>query len=376
MSKPESKTILILYLSIGSGHLRAALALRDALRKEEHLCRVVCLDLFEIWPSWIGRTIRQAYLNFIKIVPGLWAYLYDNKSVKKRLDGPLQFLARVCRGKGRWLLEEFSPVTVVCTQALPVRLMAALKREGGSFRLVAVPTDYTVHAYWLDEEIDLYLAPSAESALLLRQRGVPPNRARVTGIPVHPSFSRNPSSLDLRRKYGLLPALPTVLLMSGGEGSVDLEGLIRALDKSQGDFQIAALSGRNLKLCACLHRLRPRLNHHLVVLSFTDRVDELMEVADLLVTKPGGLTTAEALVKGLPMVLLSPLPGQEELNSRYLESQGAALVAAGLRPAAGAAEKLLSRPELLAKMKKTARRLASPRAARAAARSILKLGDV
>lgn len=376
MAKLESKTILILYLSIGSGHRRAALALQAALRSLEPISRVVCLDLFEIWPPWIGRSLRRAYLSFIKMAPGVWDYLYDNQVVMKKLAGPFQVLEKAARKKGRWLLEEFSPAAVVCTQALPARLLAALKRGKRPFLLVAVPTDYTVHAYWLDERIDLYLAPSPDARLSLRQRGVPANRVRVTGIPVHLSFGRKSSSLDLRKKYGLHSSLPTVLLMSGGEGSVDLEGLIRELDKNRGDFQIAALSGRNLKLCARLQRLRARLSHHLVVLSFTDRVDELMEAADLLVTKPGGLTTAEALVKGLPMILLSPLPGQEELNSRYLEEQGVALVASGPRFAAAAAGKLLDQPELLAKMKAASGRLASPRAARDAARLILREIDV
>jgi processive 1,2-diacylglycerol beta-glucosyltransferase len=163
--------------------------------------------------------------------------------------------------------------------------------------------------------------------------------------------------------------------MSGGEGSVDLKGLIRVLDENPGNFQIMALAGRNLKLRSRLQRLRPRLSHHLVVLSFTDRVDELMETSDLLLTKPGGLTTAEALGKGVPMILLSPLPGQEELNSRYLESRGAALVAAGPRAAAVTVAKLLGRPELLKKMKETALGLAFPRSAREAARSILELAD-
>lgn len=375
-SGTESKTILILYLSIGFGHRRAALALRDTLRELDPLARVVCLDIFEIWPAWIGRIIRRAYLGLIRISPGTWAYFYDNKKIEKRLAGPLQFLERACRGKGRWLLDEFSPAAVACTQAFPARLLAPLKREGESFFLVAVPTDYTVHAYWLKEEVDLYLAPSPEAARDLRRIGVSPDRVRVTGIPVHPSFEGNYPLRDLRRKYGLHPALPTVLLMSGGEGKVDLEGLILALDGDPGDFQILALSGRNLKLCSRLQRLRPRLNHHLMVLSFTDHVDELMEVADLLMTKAGGLTTAEALVKGLPMVLLSSLPGQEELNSRYLEGQGAALVAPGTSPAAAAAAKLLSCPELLAKMKKATHRLALPRAAREAARIIMELTDV
>ena len=271
-------------------------------------------------------------------------------------------------------MEELAPDTVVCTQAIPAILAADCKRSlGFSYLLVAVPTDFRVHGYWIDDQVDLYLLPSEESRAQVIEEGIAAERIRVTGIPIHPCFSSSLDLMGVQKKYGLYADDPIVLLMGGGEGTVLLERLILALDARKDRFQIAALAGRNLRQHAHLKCLQSRLSHHFQVFSFIESVDELMEVGYLIVTKPGGLTTAEALAKKLPMVLIDPLPGQEELNAEFLERNGAAISAPDEESAAEIAVDLLRNDNLRQKMVESMEKIRKPEAARDAAQHIIKL---
>jgi len=367
-----SNTILLLYVSVGQGHRRAALAIESALKEADPFLRIVCLDLMELWPRWVGRLIVGLYRGLVRAAPRLWAYLYDHRRIKERFARPLDIIHLFCRRRVCGLMKELSPAAVVCTQAIPCTLVADCKAHSPTgYSLIAVPTDFLVHTYWINDNIDLYLLPSRESGLLVIERGVDAGRVRVTGIPVHPEFARRLDPEVLKRKYGLVSSLPTVLMMGGGEGSVSMARLISALDVRKELFQMAALSGRNLKQHAQLMRLRDRLVHPLTVFSFTDSVDELMAAVDLIVTKPGGLTTAEALVKKLPMVLIDPLPGQEDFNARFLQEHGAANSAADDVDAAEAVSDLLVNGDLRSRMVAAGEKIRRPDAARLAARYII-----
>ncbi|MEA1928757.1 MAG: glycosyltransferase [Candidatus Auribacterota bacterium] len=368
----SARTILILYISVGQGHRKAALAIRDALKGEDPFLKVVCLDLLEIWPGWVGSLFIGLYRMLLRVAPRLWNSAYDHRRVKEGLNRPLQFLSWISRRRVHLLLEELEPAAVVCTQAIPAILAADCKRSLNlNYSLIAVPTDFRAHRYWIDEQVDLYLLPSEESGIQLIGDGVDADRIRVTGIPVHPEFSRQFDPIALKEKYGFTNGLPVVLLMGGGEGTVSLERLILALDGRGERFQIAALSGRNLSRYAHLKRLHFRISHHFQVFGFIESVDELMAVADLIVTKPGGLTTAEALAKKLPMVLIDPLPGQEELNAEFLERNGAAIQASDEDAAATIVVNLLGDDKLRRRMVKSMEKIRKPDAARQAAKHII-----
>ncbi len=367
-----SNTILILYISVGQGHRRAALALEEALRGEDHFLRIVCLDLLELWPSGAARLAAALYRLLVRVAPGVWGYLYDRPGVKSRLDRSLGLFHRLFRRRLEELIRELAPAAVVCTQAFPCALAAQCRvRSPVSFSLAAVPTDYRVHAYWIYPEVDLYLLPSRRSVEMLSARGVDPGKLRETGIPIRPGFSRSLDPARMKRKYGLVPGLPAVLLMGGGEGSVSLERLVLALDSAGEKFQAAALAGRNRRQYKRLRDLSGRLRHRLTVFGFTDLVEELMAAVEVVVTKPGGLTSAEALARRLPLVLVDPLPGQEELNARFLADHGAAIHAGDNLRAARAVIELLRSGEQRARMNAAMEPIRKPDAARDAARAII-----
>jgi len=371
-NKMSSETILILYISVGQGHRKAAFSIQAALREEDPFLKVICLDLLEIWPTWAAGIVTGLYRTVVRVAPGIWTSVYDHRRVKERLRRPLQLIRRIFRKKVELLLDELAPDIVACTQAIPAILAADCKRSLKlSYLLVAVPTDFRVHGYWIDDQVDLYLLPSEESRAQVIEQGVAAERVRVTGIPIHPCFNSSLDPIGVQKKYGLCADDPIVLLMGGGEGTVLLERLILALDSRRDRFQIAALAGRNLRQHACLKCLHSRLSHHFQVFSFIESVDELMDAGYLIVTKPGGLTTAEALAKKLPMVLIDPLPGQEELNAEFLTRSGAAVLAPDEESAAEIVVDLLRNNKLRQRMMKSMEKIRKPESAREAARHII-----
>jgi len=366
-------TVLVLYISIGYGHRNAAFAVKSALEELDPQTRTVVLDVFKLFNPGVVRGFTRFYQFLISNFPFIWEHVYNRREIKERLSGIIQRFYRLYHSRVEKLIGELEPGAVVCTQAFPCGLAAEVKKTTGRrFILAAVPTDYVVHDYWLDEKVDLYLVPSEESRRALLARGVKSRRVKVTGIPVHPGFAESTSRSALRQKYRFFHPEPAVLIMGGGRGLGPLSRLIRSLDRRGEDFQIAAVTGRNLNLHAKLTRLRKKMNHHLRVFSFVDSVDELMELADLIVTKPGGLTTAEAMAKNLPMVLVSPLPGQEVLNARFLRNQGAAVTVSDCGQAALAVSDLLNGSGTRERIKTSLKKIRRPSSALAAGRCLLE----
>ncbi len=332
--RPAPPTVLILYVSIGDGHRRAARAIEDAILRRHPEIRTASVDVFELYNPLLVSLLLGAYRRLSRSFPRFWNRLYDNDSVRGRVEDPLnRFYRRASRRLER-LLGRHDPAAIVCTQAIPCGLAAAWKRSSGRrLPLVAVPTDYAVHSYWLHPEVDLYLVPAEANRVSLIERGIAPERVRAAGIPIDPGFAVPVDPAASRRRRGLPADLPAVLLMGGGEGTAGLDRLVREIDLRRESLQMIALTGRNRFLRRRLEALRPALRHPLAVFGFLDSVDDLMSAADLIVTKPGGLTTAEALARRLPMILVSPLPGQEEINAAFLEAKGAALRAGSGREA-------------------------------------------
>ncbi len=374
---PVSRTILILYVSIGHGHRKAAQALRAGLSLVAPDFKVVTLDVFRLYPAPLVSLLLNAYRGLVSLAPSLWNYLYDHPAVQRKSSGLLEHLYRRSAPPLLRILDQFRPAAVACTQAVPCALTAHARRLAGRARprLAAVPTDYLVHRYWIFPEVDLYLVPADFCLRSLAAGGVPRDKTAVTGIPVDPGFARFRSGTDVLEKYDLSPSSPRVLVMGAGGGGRRTLGLIRSLDALDQPFQILALAGRDLALHRALEKIRPRLRHPLRAFAFLDSVDELMETADVIVTKPGGLTITEALIKRLPMVLIDPLPGQEVANSRLLEERGAALCPKDDRSAAELVSSLISGGPDNLRLKRAADDLRRPRSAVLAARRLKELLD-
>jgi processive 1,2-diacylglycerol beta-glucosyltransferase len=373
-ARASRSTVLLLYVSIGDGHRRAARAIEEAIRIHHPDLRALSFDLFDLYNRRLVSLALRAYRRLSRSFPRLWNRLYDNDRVRGRLGNPLARLYRRASGRLEGLYRESSPAVIVCTQAIPCGLAAAWKRSTGrEIPLVAVPTDYAVHSYWIHEEVDLYLVPSEGNRASLLERGVAADKIRVGGIPIHPGFSSPSDPVETRRRFGLAADSPAILFMGGGEGTAGLEELIREIDRRREQFQMIAAAGRNRFLRRRLLGLRGGLRHPLSVFGFIESIDDLMGAADIIVTKPGGLTTAEALARRLPMILVNPLPGQEEINAAFLESRGAALRAGSGREAAALVGMALNGSGARERMRTAMEALRRPESARVSANLVAEL---
>ena len=215
-------------------------------------------------------------------------------------------------------------------------------------------TDFDVHALWIHPHISGYFAAHDEVAWRMAERGIPAERIRVTGIPIMPVFGEQYDRAACAAEFGLDPAKTTLLMMSGGAGVGGIETLAERLLELEGDFQLVALAGRNEKLLAELQELALRYPGRLFPMGFTRVIERIMAASDLAITKPGGLTTSECLAVGLPMVVVSPIPGQEERNADFLLENGAAMKACDAGALAWRVDRLLREPERMAAMRNNA----------------------
>lgn len=371
----QAPSLLVLSASYGGGHQRVAEVLEAAWRRSSPRVRVEVVDFFErfVNPA-LNRFTRTLYVRSVRHAPRLWGAFYYATGNIRPDSGTQRFINRL--GKARLLayLRQYNPHGVVSVHPTPAGSLSELKGEGKvSQPSAVVMTDYAVHSQWIHPHVDLYCVASEEVRAGLADRGVPPQRIRVTGIPVDPAFAEPLDRAEVARKLGLDPARATVLVMAGAYamlgGIVDVHRVLLGLPRP---VQAVFVCGRDEALVRRL-RQRSRRRPDVHVHGFVSNVHEYMAAADLLVTKAGGITVSEALVRELPMVVYRPIPGQEEWNTRMLVAAGAALVARDPEELAQVLQRLLADPAALEAMRQAARRIRRPHAAREAADAILQL---
>jgi len=362
------RRLLLLSVSAGAGHLRAAEALCAHADMHPSLVAATHLDVMDFVPAGFRKLYTDFYIALVSKRPALWGYLYQITN-EAQPDGKLQKLRRAIeRLNTRRLLKEiaaFRPDAIVCTHFLPAEILSHLiRRERLACPVWMQVTDFDLHRMWVQPRMHGYFAANEEVGFRMRAQGIAPAAVHVTGIPVMPAFAAAPARVDCAREYGLDPALPTVLLMGGSAGLGSLPrvaGRLLALDCT---FQLIVLAGRNAEVQDALRKLATRHPGRLLPQAFTPHVERLMACADLVITKPGGLTTSECLAMGLPMIVNSPIPGQEERNADFLLEQGAALKACDAVTLEYRVRRLLENPAALARMRERAHALGRPLAAR------------
>lgn len=369
------KKILLLSVSAGAGHVRAAEAIRTHSDIHETSVETVHLDVMDYVPAGFRALYTDFYIALVTRYPVLWGQLYHITD-KARPDSPVQKLRRgIERLNTRGLLKAiaaFEPDAIICTHFLPAEILSHTKRTSQFSCPVWVQvTDFDLHRMWVHDNIAGYFAANEEVGFRMRASGIAPHTVEVTGIPIMPAFTNPPDREECARELGIDPHRTTVLLMGGGAGLGSLDEVSGRLLAFDTGFQLIALAGRNLQALAALQRLAAEHPARLVPHGFTDRIERLMACADFVVTKPGGLTTSECLAMGLPMIVNSPIPGQEERNADFLLEQGAALKANDPATLEYRVRYLLRHPEKLADMRNKAKALGRPAAARSVLHAVL-----
>lgn len=370
-----TKKILLLSVSAGAGHMRAAEAIRAAANAAPGGVEATHLDVMDYVPSAFRKMYTEFYLKLVNKAPALWGYLYQ-ASNDARPDSTMQQLRRgLERLNTRALMtaiDEAQPDAIVCTHFLPAEILArAIRKRGFTTPVWVQVTDFDLHRMWVHENMAGYFAGNEEVAYRMRRCGIAPERIHVTGIPIMPAFGQALDRAACAREFGLDPNTTTFLLMGGGAGLGSLETVAERLLSLEGTFQLIVLAGKNAKALAALKLLEARFPGRLLAQGFTDQVERLMACADLVVTKPGGLTSSECLAMGLPMIVNSPIPGQEERNADYLLEQGVALKAVDGPTLEYRIAHLLAHPDQLAAMGQRARALGRSHAAQDALGHVL-----
>jgi processive 1,2-diacylglycerol beta-glucosyltransferase len=362
------RRVLVLSVSAGAGHVRAAQALCAQAQHSHPQLQLSHLDVMDLVPSTFRKLYSESYIKLVAKAPNLWAYLYertDRRSRASKIDRLRRGIERLNTTRLNGSIDELAPQAIVCTHFLPAELLSRRIRTDHHCPPVWVQvTDFDVHGLWLHEHMQGYFVASEEVAARLIGKGIAADRVCVSGIPIMPAFNAAPHRRTAAAELGLDPALPTVVMMSGGAGVGDLAALTRQLLEIP-RLQIIALAGRNAVLLDELQTLAARAPKRLWPMGFTTTVERIMAAADFAVTKPGGLTSSECLAMNLPMIVISPIPGQEERNADFLLESGAALKAVDAAALDFKIRHLLDNPAVLGAMRERMRAVARPHAARA-----------
>jgi len=322
--------VLILSISKRSGHQHAAQAIENAFRQNYPSIKTINRNFFDIISNpRMEEMVSNTYLRILRTTPNLWDYLYDNEKVFKKTSRWRQLISRQTSIKFKEVIDQIRPSVIVCTQAFPGEVTATLKKNGEiDIPLVAIVTDFVAHAYWVHPEVDLYVVPAEKTKEGLVKHNILSSRIKILGIPIESVFEKYYSQLEkeeIIQKQGLKRNIPILLMMGGCQGFAPMKRLVQLIERSKIRCQILAVTGLHTKLRRELNKLKSELTIPLKVYGYTNNIHELMSISDLLITKPGGMTTTEALVKRLPMIISHPLPGQEEKNSQFLVESGAAI---------------------------------------------------
>lgn len=360
--------VLILHASVGSGHRSAALALQEAFRRRPDTeARVE--DTLDYATPLFREAYRRSYLDLTDRAPMLWQMFYQNTDISDpeaiELANRLRTLVERLGGiQLRQLIRDYRPAAVVCTHFLPVELLLRHKEAGRLPQPVyCVITDYVAHSFWLTSGLDGYFVATDVTRDLMAERGVEPSHIYVTGIPVNPQIAEPKDAAVVRAAHGYATDEPLITLFGGGIPVPRVRRMVTELLKSDICGTLVVAAGRSEGLAQAIAKLDSGPRLRLQVLEHISYVDDLVAASDLVITKPGGLMVSEVLARGTPMLLIDPIPGQEEWNADYIATTGSGVQLRMPESVARAAQSLLQNPSRLLALRESARQTGRPRAA-------------
>ena len=371
--------VMIISAKVGAGHTRAAQAVEEAFHQHYPDVNVRHIDVLEYTNRAFRKGLSSGYAKLIRGFPSVWRLLYERTEATSGMKGTKRLASLLDKLNTRPLrkeVESFDPDRIVCTHFLPSEVLANRRRKGKlRAPLYVALTDYDIHAVWIADGVDHYFVATPAMAYALKAAQVGEATVSVTGIPIVSAFSAAyPGRADMRRRLGLHPERTTILVTTGGFGGVRLDEVVAGLTDGPGNAQFLAVAGRDEELRQALEKLAESKPDTVLAYGFVGNMHELMAASDLAVAKPGGLTSSECLAMGLPMVVVKPIPGQEERNADYLLEAGAAVRAHSIAELKFKVHALLGDPQRLDAMRTAAKGAARPRAAQDIADEVVKGG--
>jgi len=370
----RARRILVLTLSFGSGHVQAARAIAREVKRHAPNAEVRLLDALAdcrapfragyVWPYWA----------MLRYAPSLWDR-FSTARVKRQHEATAPARAfRFGCPKVFDTVENLDPDVIVAVEVAACEMAVIARRIGlTSAPILNVITDYEAEPIWVKPEINAFVVPDDNVRAELIGWGAPPNRIVIAGIPIDSELDRVHDLKALRLRHSISDDAPIVLLMGGGMGPTRMDQVAHRLVDTKVRMNIVAVAGKDKRVFQKLKRVEPRPPVSLKVLGWTDEVPALMKAAAVLVTKPGGLTIAEAAMCSLPTVFFDPIPGAELVNARRMVDAGAAIITINARETASSVVSLVHDKPLLSAMATQAKGMARPNARGDIARLALKL---
>lgn len=319
------KKVLIVSVKAGYGHHSTGQAMVDYFEERGYICDM--LDTFDYISPILGDSIQDGYVLITKYLPDAFGKIYgtfDKKETKYNKYSLMAVLSNIVSNKLRDYITQFAPDIVIGTHSYACMVITYLKEKSVlNCPTFGIVTDFTVHPFWESTDLDYYITPDKLLNLQMNKKGISTEKILPYGIPIKTKFSSKLSRDDAIKKLGISDNT-TVLVMMGSMGYGKISEQIKLLDAVDGDFQILCVCGNNDKMYKSISK--HKWNKKIYLYGFVDNVDVMMDAADCIITKPGGLTTSEAMAKGLPIILMHPIPGQEDRNMEFLINNGSAVM--------------------------------------------------
>lgn len=357
------KKVLLLSVTAGQGHNSTAQAIANYLKDNDVEC--FTLDTYKHINTILGTTIDKGYNITTSHAPTAYRYAYRAFEMKRK-SGKMSlpyFINSIFAKKLSEYIINYNPDVIVCTHSFTAALCSVLKEHGKlKCKTIGIVTDYTIHPFWEDSgSIDYYVLANELLYNQAVKKGLSSEKLLPYGIPIRPAFSEKLEKKEARTKLGINTDKFTILVMGGGTGYGKIDRIVSSVDKLHNlDFQILAVCGKNVRMKKKVERLRTKNDLH--IYGFVDNINIMMDAADCIITKPGGLTTSEALAKRLPIIMINPIPGQEDRNVEFLLNNGLAMLVSKTFPVDECIYELFQNPKRLELMSKIIEMIGKPTA--------------
>lgn len=320
--------IMILYASVGGGHYKAANGINNYILENYPDYKTELIDALKYTNKLVDKLVVNSYVNMARYSPKVWGEIYKFSEKQYSVANFSNAVQKLLSKKLFKLFKDEQPDIVISTHPFITEMVASLKKHGKTdTNLCVVMTDYASHKFWeiKHEYVNMYFVANKEMEYTLISNGIDGSKIHVTGIPVDPAFTKEYNKDEIYNLFGLSKAKKTALIFGGGQfGMSNITNFFSALLNITEDIQVVAVAGKSEKNQKQFKKLSQNSNKNVVVLGYTNQIPELMQIADFVISKPGGLTTTEILVSQVPFLIINPVPGQEEENANFLTNNGAA----------------------------------------------------
>lgn len=319
--------VLVLTISAGQGHNQTAKAISETLKEKGADC--IVLDAYKYISKFLSNSVEKGYLLSTKYTPGMYgrAYRIAEKKEKVYKDDVFNIIRFTNNVMGRKLLnyiEEYNPDVVISTHIFAAIAMTYFKAKLPDIINIGIITDFTVHPFWEESDLDYYVTATSLLNYQCEKKGIDFDKILPFGIPINKKFSKSLDRGEARQLLGIEDKA-TIMIMMGSMGYGNVRRTIKQIDTLELDFQVLCVCGNNSHVKRSIDRLKCK--HRVYNYGFVDNVDVMMDASDFIITKPGGLSMSESLAKGIPAILMNPIPGQEDRNLEFLLNNGLAMAA-------------------------------------------------